>query len=257
MRHSEIQDQIPLYAVGGLSTEESSRLAEHLRICPSCRALLNEYQFVAEEMLEQVPPLTAPSQIGIRLQNLAQADAVKTRSRSNGSSPIPTPKADKPRFWNQRLALPRWALALGLLFFLLLLGASGALAWQVQQQSVVGEQVLSLLSDHGLKFVELTASTPNGTVGGFLCINEDNETALLWLYGMEPIGYDQVYQVWIRDGENRYDGGTFRPNYDGRAVAVVHAPRPFGDLTEIGVTLEPASGSEWPTTPKVVGGKLD
>jgi hypothetical protein len=74
---------------------------------------------------------------------------------------------------------------------------------------------------------------------------------------MDPLDYDHTYQVWIRDNGNRYDAGTFRANHDGRAVAVVHAPRPFGDFQEIGITVEPVGGSDWPTTPRVVGGRLD
>jgi hypothetical protein len=93
--------------------------------------------------------------------------------------------------------------------------------------------------------------------GGFLCVNAKNQTALLWLYGMDSLDHDKVYQVWLKNDDERIDAGTFRSNYDGRAVAVIHAPRPFGDFSEIGVTVEPAAGSDVPTSPRVVGGRLD
>src|SRR4051812_2585060 len=82
MQHSQIQEQIPLYALGGLPKDEAAQLAEHLAVCPGCRALLSEYEFVADELLLQVPAETAPASIGANLLRIAQADAGK----SNGAS---------------------------------------------------------------------------------------------------------------------------------------------------------------------------
>lgn len=249
MQHWEIQEYIPLYAVGGLSAEESSRLAQHLDVCSGCRALLSEYRFVADELLENVPAQTAPARLGVRLQNLAEADA---RKSSTGKE---TEK--RPPFWGERISFPRWALALVLGALLLLVGATGTLALQATRSDSTPQQVMQLLSARNIRFVDLTPEAAATNTGGFLCTAQNNSTGLLWLYNLEPLDRDKVYQVWLRVNGTRESGGTFRSNYDGRAVAVVQASRPLNEYKEIGITIEPVSGSRQPTTPGVLRGKLD
>lgn len=262
MQHTEIQEQVPLYALGGLSVEETARIRQHLDICPSCRALLSEYQFVAQELLEQVPPRTAPARIGVRLQNLAEADVRSARrSRPLDGQEVPERVAaagNKPHFWNRQLALPRWVFAVILIVLLFLLGATGALALQIQQSGASAAQVMQLFTTRDLKYVMLTSNTGvPGRGDGFICLAKDKSAALLWLYNLQPLDHDHVYQVWLRRDTVRENGGTFRAGYDGRAVALIQAPRPLSEYQEIGISVEPAAGSEWPTTPQVVGGKLD
>lgn len=252
--HSELQDQIPLYALGELTADESARLDDHLAVCPSCRALLSEYQYVAAELLEQVPAQPAPARIGVRLENIVRTDAKNTplRSPENASD-----SQDKVPFWQGRFTFPRWAAVLALVGILLLVGVSGALAWQLQQRDNTPAQVVQLLEDRNLQFVRLTGAGPSPSNTGFLCANKENPTGLLWLYDLEPLDHDHVYQVWLRANGTRDSGGTFRANYDGRAVAIVNAPRPIGEYTEIGITIEPVPGSAAPTTPRVAGGQIE
>lgn len=252
--HSELQDQIPLYALGELTADETARLDDHLAVCPSCRALLSEYQYVANELLEQVPVLAAPARIGVRLQNIVQTDAKNAQPRSLHNAPNAHQKVP---FWKGRFTFPRWAAVLALVAIFLLLGVSGALAWQLQQRDNIPAQVVQLLEARNLQFVQLTTAGTSPSNSGFLCTSKENPTGLLWLYGLEPLDHDQVYQVWLRANGTRDSGGTFRANYDGRAVAIVNAPRPIGDYTEIGITIEPVPGSTVPTSPRVVGGQID
>jgi Anti-sigma-K factor rskA, C-terminal len=71
------------------------------------------------------------------------------------------------------------------------------------------------------------------------------------------VDQQHVYQVWMRDNTGRVNGGTFRADGEGRAIAVIQAPQPLSSYNDIGITVEPVMGSDWPTTPRIVGGKLD
>lgn len=248
MEHSDIQEQIPLYALGGLPMEESTRMGQHLEICPSCRALLSEYQFVADELLVQVPAQTAPANIGIRLANLTTPNG-KRWAAASGRQDIP--------FWKQALVLPRWGLALVLLALLLLLGATGVLAWQLVRNERSPDQVAQMLAAPDLKILPLNNGTSGSNSGaGYICLVGDKNTALLWLYGLDPLDKEHAYQVWLRDDATRVSGGVFRADWDGRAVSVIQAPRPLSEYKEIGITVEPAAGSPEPTTPRIAGGNL-
>jgi anti-sigma-K factor RskA len=250
MQHFEIQEQIPLYAIGGLTAEESARVAEHLRVCSSCRALLSEYQLVADELLETVPVQVAPARLGVRLQNLVQAD--ERRAARTASRPL-----RRMRFWEQSVRVPRWALALLLVTSLFALGAAGFFAFQSSSRDASAPLLMQLLTARDLRFVELTSAVGTPSNKGILCVQPENSAALLWLYNLPSLDAEHVYQIWLREDDARISGGTVRVDQDGRAVAVIHAPRPLKYYQEIGLTIEPAAGSQAPTTPRVVGARLD
>ncbi len=250
MEHTELEQEIPLLALGGLPLAEQARLEEHLAVCPSCRALLSQYQFVMEELNAQVPAKQPSAQLE---ENLMRRIAV---------SPKTLPKVDaprKPEFWRQPIALPRWAFALAALILLLLLGIMGALALRMQRvDGVNAEQVAQLVTSPDRRFVQL-ASVSGGAKApeGFICVLSGNSTALLWLYNLAPLDSDHAYQIWLRSGNTREEGGLFRPGSDGKALVLVNAPRPLDNYEEIGITIESAWGSPGPTTPRVIGGRLD
>jgi anti-sigma-K factor RskA len=253
MQHSEIQEQVSLYALGGLAADESARVAQHLDVCPACRALLSEYQFVAGELLEHVPPAAVPARVGVRVLNLAAADA----KRDAVFEKQRVGENKRARFWEDKLLLPRWAFALLAGILLLLFGAAGVWAWQLQQSNAQAMQVQQLFAARNLKYVAIKSQDAAADDKGYLCLTAQNSMGLLWLHNLAPLDHDHVYQVWLRDNMTRANGGTFRADYDGRAVAVIQAPRPLGEYQEIGITIEPVGGSIAPTTPRVFVGKLE
>lgn len=253
MLHSQIQESIPLLALGGLDEQAQVHLEQHLAVCPSCRALWSEYAFVAQELDIQVPPQELPPDLEAKLlQHLA-------RGKKPARKAIDPPSLTrKPNFWRQPVQISRWALALGSLFLFLLVGAAAVLGSQIQQLNLQNAPVVSQpYTLDNLKLVELTASGAGGAPEGTIYLAPDNPTALLWLRNLDNLDWDHAYQLWlIRDGQ-RVSGGVFRPGRDGRAILLVHAPLPWKDYQEIGVTVEPKDGSMKPTTPRVIGGKLD
>lgn len=251
--HIELQEQIALYALGGLPEEDAARLAEHLDICPSCRAEWSNYQFVAQELLEQVPPQTAPARVATRLQNITTADARRAHPRT---APVSGSPASGP-FWRQPLTWQRRLVALGVIALALLLGAVGGYAFGSRTRNETSGEVMRLIAAPDLKYVSLRSSGGSMRDNGYICITADNATGLLWLYNLQPLDRNHVYQVWLSDDTAPYNGGTFRADVEGRAVAVVHAPRPLNQYREIRITIEPAAGSQAPTMPGVIGGKLD
>lgn len=254
MNHQEIQDQIPLYALGSLPAQDAAHLTQHLDICPSCRAELNEYQFVADELLEQVPLQTAPARLAVRLQNIVHSEA--KRGFTQNAAAERNVRRDPP-FWQKPLVLPRWAFAVALVAILLLLGGTGVLAYRLRTTSSMSREVTQLLTTRDLRYVSLTSGGMMPGDNGYICIEADNSTGLLWLYNLPPLDADHVYQVWLRNDTVRDNGGTFRADGHGRAVAVVHGLRPLNQYQEIGITIEPAAGSQAPTTPRVIGGRFD
>lgn len=61
MTHEEIEDAIPLYAVGALDRSERTVIESHLLTgCPTCHVLVKDYHVVAGLLPSALRPLSPP-----------------------------------------------------------------------------------------------------------------------------------------------------------------------------------------------------
>src|SRR6476646_9719344 len=61
MTHEEIEDAIPLYAVGALDRSERTAIESHLLTgCPTCHVLVKDYHVVAGLLPSALRPLSPP-----------------------------------------------------------------------------------------------------------------------------------------------------------------------------------------------------
>ena len=89
------------------------------------------------------------------------------------------------------------------------------------------------------------------------CRTIDGETtALLSVYNLAPLPRDQVYQVWLLKGDERYSGGVFTVDSTGFGLGVVVPAAPLAEFDAIGITVEPAQGSGGPTGTHVLTGEF-
>jgi hypothetical protein len=80
--------------------------------------------------------------------------------------------------------------------------------------------------------------------------------AILVVQDLPPLKPDRVYQLWLRRGESRDNGGTFQVDEQGFGIVFIHAPYPLSAYHRAGITEEPVGGSPGPTSPGVLGGPL-
>jgi len=79
---------------------------------------------------------------------------------------------------------------------------------------------------------------------------------LLCVYDMPTLPEGMAYQVWlIRNGE-RDSGGVFQVSPKGYGLLLMELAQPLDAYEALGITIEPASGSPGPTSPRVLGGRL-
>ena len=89
------------------------------------------------------------------------------------------------------------------------------------------------------------------------CRTIDGETtALLSVYNLASLPRDQVYQVWLLKGDERYSGGVFTVDSTGFGLGVVVPAAPLAEFDAIGITVEPAQGSGGPTGTHVLTGEF-
>jgi hypothetical protein len=64
---------------------------------------------------------------------------------------------------------------------------------------------------------------------------------------------NQCYQLWFVGHGQRVSGGILRTGPDGSGYTIIQAPGPVSEFDDVGVTREPAGGSQWPTSDRLLG----
>jgi anti-sigma-K factor RskA len=232
-----VDDLIAAYALDCLDEEDFILVSGHLAHCARCRAELDTYQQVVDQLPLATPQHQPRSQLKERL--MAQ---VNHENADTGQD-----------FW-QRLSgffhqtAPVWNLA-GLVVIVLLV-ASNLILWQqirgLREQSPADTMRVVAL-DH-------TQMAPGAT--GLIVISLDGEHGTLVVDHLPRLSEESQYQLWLINNGKRDSGGVFSVSKEGYGSVWVNSPQPLADYSAFGVTIEPAGGSPGPTGEKVLGGDL-
>jgi anti-sigma-K factor RskA len=212
------------YAVDALSAEEAQLFDTHLQECQACRDEVRELQEAAAKMGASEALVPPPA---LKARVLAAAD--KQPQLPPKVTPIEAARSHR---WPSRLVAAAAAVVL------VLAAGVGILLNQRDEQSVMAQTVTQVFqapdahtktveTDHG----ELTVATSPSL--GRMAVETD---------GLQALSGRQVYQMWaIHDGTPTSVGLVDDPEA-GKAMAMP------GEGTTVAITVEPAGGSEQPTT---------
>ena len=73
---------------------------------------------------------------------------------------------------------------------------------------------------------------------------------------LPPLPDDKAYQVRLISSGQMYDGGLLKEDSTGFGKAVIIPNVPFSAIEALGITVEPAGGSQCPTGANVLKGNL-
>ncbi|MBC7870291.1 MAG: anti-sigma factor [Chitinophagaceae bacterium] len=230
--------------------DEVRFIESSLASCPEAAAELAEYQRLAEAFLDSAPQVQAPPHLAYRL--IEQANATKAIVMTQGA-----PKNHKRRSVS-RIVFVAWGIAAALIIVMA--------GWVMNQTQLRGElasevalqnDVIALLSSgEAVSFAFAPVDDTTSIATGVVLCHPDLDVGIVRVENFPPPPEGSAYQVWLRKGEERYNGGLFQTNSEGRGTLVFRAPGPMSEIQYVGITLEPASGSPSPTTPAVVRAKL-
>lgn len=244
------------YVLDALTEQERVDFEMHLRRCPTCRDEVASLREVAPLLAETVASEPPPS---LRESVLAQAartrqdppDSVRQaevppdrdRTRPAHGRVVPLRGAHGAR--GARSVAPqdgalrrrRWVAGIAAAAALVV---GGGITWQVVEQTTAGvtEQVASAPDARSWK----AETTGGATI--VVTRSEQMGEAVLRLDGLNDPGEGRVYQAWLQNEEgNMVPAGLMRET-DGEMVL-------DGDVNQakgVGVTVEPAGGSDQPTS---------
>jgi len=232
---------LPAYALGGLEAEEAIQVAEHLTVCPACRAELVPYQAVADQLALAVPDAVPPA-------------ALKQQLLAHLQTPQTAPASAARQSWWQRMAglfrraAPVWGVAT--LVLLVVLAISNLWWWQWSN----GQEAVT--TSGGMQVVAMVGTDAAPDAVGTLVISEDGEYGTLVVDGLPALDRAHQYQLWLIRDDQRASGGVFSVNPEGYGALPISSPDPLSSYPSFGITIEPMGGSPGPTGDKVLGGSL-
>ncbi len=241
-----VQPRLAAYALG--ETQPDADLFAHLAECPTCPEDLREYRQVALVLPYDAPDVAPPPALRARILATAAGHA------------NPIPASSKPSSANRWFAPRRNWLAWSAACIALL----GLLGWNVQLQSQLQAQVgqvaknrdnwqtmTELLNDPTVRSVVLSGDRAQGHIW----VANDGEVGCLVVQGLPAPGDGNVYQVWLRAGDQPIGVATFEAR-SGSAWTFIRANQSIAEFDAIGVTIEPRGGSPAPTGQQVLFGTL-
>ncbi len=242
---NEAQALLGGYALEALDAAEREFVKQHLPQCEGCRALLREYDDVAEGLLNihasSMPPARVRAQI---LAMISAAGGAKSWA-----------------FLPRRISL---AQALVTVVVVLLLVINASLLSQVSRlrtqlvtltlQQQANQTGLAIASYPNTQIAQITGDG----IGGTFVYDPDIRIAVAYIWGLEQLPSDQTYQAWlISPNGDRTSGGVIRPEEDSNfTMMIVESSQPISDFVGFGMTIEPEGGSSGPTGVKVLGAEL-
>jgi anti-sigma-K factor RskA len=235
--HLPFRENIPAYALGALDPKDAAALEAHLQTCTSCHEELVAYRATSDKLLLSLPPREPSAALRKQLQRRLPSAQKSARPRWNWSF--------------SRLAV---AIAIVLLLVLNVVSLSQVRALQNQQAQLMdqiqnGQMALVMLSYPHTQSFPIQA---DGVTGSFL-IDREYNNAVLILRGLPAIPQDQTYQVWlIAPNGERTSAGFVQPQSDIPFLSQpVSATQELASFVGVGMTIEPAGGSDHPTGSQV------
>lgn len=234
--HMPWEDDRAAYLLGALDDREQAEFEAHLGGCDRCRAELRWLQPAVDVLPASVKQLEAPPGLRDRILGAVEGDPVKPPRR--------TPQEERRNvarqpFWS-RLSL-RPALVAATAAVALAAGIAGGYGLRGGGSPEAAATT-----------VPIEATQPTIRAAGNIVHHDDTWT--LDVSRMPDLRSGDVYQVWMRNGNDLQPSVLFVPSRDGTAKIVL--PPQTGAADEMLVTREPSGGSQEPTSAPLVSATL-
>jgi hypothetical protein len=242
-------------AVDAVDDADRERVEKHAAECPRCAAALREFREVAAVLGSAVPQVDPPTRLRSRVLLAAQRER-------------PAAVVSVRRPWPRLRLSPAWGVAVASL-----LVSVASLLWVGRLQAEVGQlradaaterdraarydRVAVVLASPQLEMRTLTPAVQSVHSYGTVYLDPSSRMGMLTARGLPPIESGHVFQLWFVRGNERISGGLLWPDHYGNGYTLIQVPPDLKSFETIGVTEEPGQGSAWPTTPRIMGARLD
>lgn len=235
MDRNELLDLIPAYALEALDPDEKRQVEVLLKTDTEAQQILAEYQDITNHLILATPARVAPSHL---------QDDLRKRLAANRPIPavIPSvPMRPVRRPMNVWLPLLATAAIIAIVF--------GAISYLNRDKAKELYDQIVAMPDH------LTMPIPDkdGNPIGEMVASADGLQAVIRMTRMPTLQSDRAFQLWLIDDGGAHSGGVFgsKPP-DSVYFVTVPLKKNVLDYKAFGVSVEPAAGSDAPSTTPIV-----
>ncbi|MBI4312366.1 MAG: anti-sigma factor [Chloroflexi bacterium] len=265
MNCTQVRDLVPSYALGALDPHDREEVEAHLDACPACASSARDDLESAAALAFAVEPVEPPPSLKARtLQRIAETPQAAVARGPSGA-------AYRSRFSPFRgFSAPLWAASAAAVFSLAvataLLVTVADLRGEVHLLREENKQMMDVVQQQrdltytiaipGMETVMLRNGADGSRARGMMMVSRDHTWGVLVSQGLER-REATAYQVWlIRDGQ-RVSSGVFTVDETGYGMLNLRFPEPLTQYSAVGITMEPAGGSEWPSAAPVLSAQVE
>ncbi len=284
------QELFPFYVLDALSEVERAEVEAYVAADAEAKARLDSLMKTAEHLPYEAEPIQPSPDVKANLMRRVQDDrrakATAVSPPASSRQPERLAFSDRLRRWYGRFqghpALPALAAACVVLAIVSVVWglrqAQQQADWQAQVADLEAEntslqnekeilrtqndQLRQLLNDRDQQLAtyqepgSITLAIGDATgdhpeAGGTLTIDMETATAVFLAENLGQLDDTQVYQLWLIRGDTPVSAGIFAVDELGRGTLAVSSATP-GTFDAIGLTIEPAGGSETPTLDQII-----
>jgi anti-sigma-K factor RskA len=219
------------YALDALSPEEAAEFRRHLQGCAACRDEVRELRRAAA-LLGAAESEAPPPELKGRI--LAAADRTPQQPPRAAVAPA-QPRQPEPGRWRTWLAAAAAAVVVA---------GGGAIAVDALNDDPPAPSAVERV----LEAEDARTATVETANGGTLTVgvSPSRDEMAVDTSGLPDPGEGRVYQIWAVHGEEMVSAAVLE---DVEAGAAMGMP---GEDTQVALTVEPAGGSEQPTSDPIV-----
>lgn len=247
----EAKELIGAYSIGATDPEETQLVESALIDCPELADELADYAVVSDALHHAVPPrYQAPPASRILAPVIEQ--------KTSKTLPLVQPRSSRV-----------WWLSIAALFVVTVLAVGSNLLWLNEVNSlrqapptppaqVTPPSYLPITlkpeDSHHRRLTATTSGQPDAQAE--VIWNSDIEVGALYATGLQQLEPDMAYQFWGVTGDVAVSLGQFTVDENGTGFLIFQSPQPVISFDAVGISPEPATGSEQPTHDHVVVGKI-
>jgi anti-sigma-K factor RskA len=270
--HEQYRDDLPLYAVGALTKEESKQLEHHLAECTECREELRSFKEAASHIAMAVEPETPPARV--RQQLLARLDVERPEPAAAPSKPAKDRKTDrgearKPRGWDAWFWIPAFATACLAIVSVGLWREDRALFRELREQEHLtvdletnqrvlekARALIDTLTAADAQHITLAAAGAKPQPEAKAVYSSQQHSLVLLAGNLNPLPANKTYELWLlpASGAQPIPAGTFAPDANGSATLVLSQFAEGAAAKGFAVTIENQPGASTPTMPIILVG---
>lgn len=246
-KNAEIHTLAVPYALHALPDDDAEQFEQHLADCPSCQAEVDEIRATAARLgtaAAVVPRAEMKADVMRRVREVRPLPPLEVRDAADQNL---VDRESRRSGWRRWWGPAATALAAAMTAGVIVLGSQLNDARQdLDRAQAIGAEMRELVAAADMEMIRAEAGESSGTV----IMSRSVGTAVVLVHGMDPAPADHTYQLWFIDDGGARSAGVLGDTHDGQlGPFTAHG---LDEAAHLGVTVEPAGGSEQPTTEPVM-----